>query len=274
MRMPLPDPSRRLPPPHVVRLLVRRVSGTTTHHLHGPGLHLLLGASGRAHGNKANVPLPKDSLLLLPRSDELSLRASSDGLLLSIDLPEDHAFGAFDAPFLLLPLSSHPSGTWAAALAPALGGPEAVADTAAREVIAGAVTRIAELAEHGLARLEGIAAVRTRTRAWRLSRVEAARAYMQQRLDRRVILAEVARAAGLSEFHLHRAFVDVWGIGPGAFHTRARLDWAEQLMRSGHRATQVARLVGYSTHASFHRAFVRQFGYAPGHRGGPKKDPA
>ena len=242
---------------------MRYLAGTGILHLHGPGLHLLLGGRGTALQGDDRVALPKDSLLLLPNSASLMLEAEGRGVLLSIDLPDEQALKSFSAPFLLVPLSAHPTGSWAASFAPALKSSEDVAAPAARDLIAGAVQRVAELAEHCLAGFDGINAVRARTRASRLARVEAARIYLEQRLHRRVNLAEVAHVIGLSKFHLHRAFVDVWGVGPGAFHARARLERAGQMIASGTSPAQVARALGYATQASFHRAFVRQFGYKP-----------
>ena len=263
MRIPLQDPSAPLPRPKVVRLLVRLIAGAIDLPLQAPGLHFLLSATGVVENRHVRLALAKDSLLLLPEYESACLHAVGEGLLLSIDLPDDEPLKALNAPFLLLPLSTHPTGTWAAAMASALKAGEADAEPVAREFIGGAVQRIAHLAEHGLARLQGIDAARARTRATRLARVETARAYLEQRLDRRVNLGEVARAAGLSEFHLHRAFVDVWGEAPGAFHARARMERAEQMIRSGLTPAAVAKASGYSTHASFHRAFVRHYGCTP-----------
>lgn len=96
-------------------------------------------------------------------------------------------------------------------------------------------------------------------------RIERALAFIAGNLDRPLTVAEVAKVAGISEFHFHRVFASVMGEPAGAFITRKRLETAA-LMLAYHRSrsvTEIALATGYSSTANFSKAFAAFFGCRP-----------
>jgi AraC family transcriptional regulator len=84
--------------------------------------------------------------------------------------------------------------------------------------------------------------------------------YLRGNLDRQVKLKELARVACLSEFYFHRIFGAVSGETLNNFTNRLRLEKAARLLRySGQSVTDIALDCGFSSSATFSRAF--RFGY-------------
>jgi AraC-like DNA-binding protein len=79
----------------------------------------------------------------------------------------------------------------------------------------------------------------------------------------RVLLAQAAREACLSEFHFHRLFRATFGQTPHHFLTRLRMDRARQMLASERTVTEVCFEVGYESLGSFSSKFRAQFGRSP-----------
>ncbi len=80
----------------------------------------------------------------------------------------------------------------------------------------------------------------------------------------RTTLPELAAAAGMSPFHLHRVFRAVTGETIGAVAKRFRLARGLRLLRDSERPiTEVALEVGYDTPQNFARAFKAASGRTP-----------
>ena len=98
-------------------------------------------------------------------------------------------------------------------------------------------------------------------------RPEIARAirFIGENLERPLTVAEVARAAHLSEYHLHRVFHAEVGESVGRFVTRRRLEIAAlRLAYEPERPiTDVALSSGYSSPSNFSKAFSGFFGCSP-----------
>lgn len=96
-------------------------------------------------------------------------------------------------------------------------------------------------------------------------RVERAVRYIAEHLDGPLTVAEVARAAHLSEFHFHRTFSAVTGESVGRFITRRRLELAAlRLAYERERSiTEIAMDSGYSSPSNFAKAFSAFFGCSP-----------
>ena len=78
-------------------------------------------------------------------------------------------------------------------------------------------------------------------------------------------LAETARIACLSPYHLHRSFTAVFGQTPHAFLQRRRLECARRILRNGGgSATEAGFAAGYASYSGFDAAFRKRFGVAPG----------
>ncbi len=84
------------------------------------------------------------------------------------------------------------------------------------------------------------------------------------RRDFTVRVEDVARKVKLSVSHLRRLFRSCMGISPQRYQTRARIQYAKQLLMGGnHSIGEVAELCGFSSIQSFSRAFHREEGCSP-----------
>jgi len=88
--------------------------------------------------------------------------------------------------------------------------------------------------------------------------------HIADNLARDVTLDELAVVAGLSRFHLCRAFRDSTGLPPHAYLTRARLASARQLLRGGDLPIgEVARACGFASPNQFATSFRKAMGVTP-----------
>ncbi len=103
-----------------------------------------------------------------------------------------------------------------------------------------------------------------RERTRRRDAAAAARGLLASRFREAVRLEEVARAVGLSTFHLCRTFKEETGTSVHRYLHRLRLRWALECLgdRRGD-LTALALELGYSSHSHFSAAFRREFGVAP-----------
>jgi AraC-like DNA-binding protein len=126
---------------------------------------------------------------------------------------------------------------------------EAIVDTVAR--MASLAHRQAEM------RMARLGAIKPTTRRDLIERLERARAYLLENPDRPVQQAQLARVAGLSQFHLARQFRDAFGDSPGAYHRRVRLNAARALIDSGLTLDSAAERTGYSDGSALGHALRR-----------------
>ncbi len=95
--------------------------------------------------------------------------------------------------------------------------------------------------------------------------VRRARQYLEEHAARNVALAELARVADLSAFHLCRAFGAAVGMPPHAYQTQVRVARAKALLVAGHLPlTQIATEVGFANQSHLTRHFARLVGATPG----------
>jgi AraC-like DNA-binding protein len=77
-------------------------------------------------------------------------------------------------------------------------------------------------------------------------------------------LAALAREAGYSRFHFHRAFAAAYGETPRAYLTRRRLERAKTLLRVANLSvTEICFLVGFESVGSFSSRFRDLVGMSP-----------
>jgi AraC family transcriptional regulator len=95
--------------------------------------------------------------------------------------------------------------------------------------------------------------------------VERALAYIAGHLDEPMAVADIAREAHLSEFHLHRVFREAVGETIGRFVTRRRLETAALRLayETDRTITDIALSSGYSSNSNFTKAFTAYFGVSP-----------
>jgi AraC family transcriptional regulator len=88
--------------------------------------------------------------------------------------------------------------------------------------------------------------------------------YIQQHLDSRLELEELARVACFSTYHFHRIFTGMMGETIKDYIRRLRLERAAVELRTSARSViAVALDCGYETHEAFTRAFKTAYGVAP-----------
>jgi AraC-like DNA-binding protein len=78
-----------------------------------------------------------------------------------------------------------------------------------------------------------------------------------------LLLAELAREAGLSRYQLIRGFSRELGLTPHAYIVQQRVAVARRLMRAGQTLAAAAMIAGFYDQSHFNRHFVRQFGVTP-----------
>ncbi|HZV06757.1 MAG TPA: AraC family transcriptional regulator [Gemmataceae bacterium] len=118
----------------------------------------------------------------------------------------------------------------------------------------------AAFARHGLP----LKRRRNGTESDHADRIEAAKAYLANRLGERITLEEVARAVHTSPFHLARIFQQRTGVPVHRYLTRLRLRAAlERLADGANDLTALALELGFSSHSHFTDAFRREFGCTP-----------
>ncbi|MFZ3004700.1 MAG: helix-turn-helix transcriptional regulator [Phenylobacterium sp.] len=106
-------------------------------------------------------------------------------------------------------------------------------------------------------------AAKASTRRHLLARLEVARALIADGEGEN--LDQIARASGLSKFHLVRLFRAAFGTTPMKYAEGLRLDRAaERLRGSGTLIEEIGFSAGYESLGAFGRAFRRRFGAAPG----------
>ncbi|MBN8745537.1 MAG: AraC family transcriptional regulator [Thiomonas arsenitoxydans] len=82
--------------------------------------------------------------------------------------------------------------------------------------------------------------------------------------DAALTLDDLARAVGLSPWHLNRVFSRSVGLPPHAWRNQWRLAQAKRLLRGGLSPAEVAASLGFADQSHLHRLFKRAFGVTPG----------
>jgi AraC-like DNA-binding protein len=90
------------------------------------------------------------------------------------------------------------------------------------------------------------------------------RDYLDAHFNQDVTLAQLARVAGLSPFHLLRTFRRALGMTPHAYVTQMRVTRARHLLRAGLPITQVALETGFNDQSHLTRRFKKIVGVTPG----------
>jgi AraC-like DNA-binding protein len=89
--------------------------------------------------------------------------------------------------------------------------------------------------------------------------------YLDGHLAQPVELADLARVAGLSPSHFHRAFRLTMGAPPHRWLMRRRIQRAQALMLKPERSlADIAVEIGFADQPHFTRAFSREMGVSPG----------
>lgn len=194
------------------------------------------------------------------------------GLCVYLQQSAEHGALSLDAP-MLFPARCSPLGTMLEAAHARMRRSSfdrrEVAGKLSAHVRAGLEPLIAET----LGQLDAMDGMRASTRYELLRRLNTARAYLHAVCDRPVELAELARVAGTSRFHLLRNFRDCFGAPPATYHRRLRLAQAKAEIAAGRLScAQAATRFGFADASSFSHAYRRAFGHAPLRSAGPARD--
>jgi len=96
-------------------------------------------------------------------------------------------------------------------------------------------------------------------------RLRRVRDYISTNLDDDITLTDLAQVACLSTFHFARTFTHAFGISPGRYVSRIRLEKAmSEIIEGKLPLVQIALNARFSSQASFTRAFRRATGVSPG----------
>ena len=88
--------------------------------------------------------------------------------------------------------------------------------------------------------------------------------YVTDHLHERIAIESLAQHVGVSKFHLNRIFQSITGLPLGEYIQRRKMEFAYGLLAKGQcRVIDVAVAVGYDSHASFTRAFVKTYHFKP-----------
>lgn len=79
-----------------------------------------------------------------------------------------------------------------------------------------------------------------------------------------ISLEELAKLAGISQYHFIRQFQKHFELSPHAYQIQARLRKAKQLIRHGHSLSNAAHGAGFHDQSHFHRHFKAAMGVTPG----------
>jgi AraC family transcriptional regulator of adaptative response/methylated-DNA-[protein]-cysteine methyltransferase len=103
--------------------------------------------------------------------------------------------------------------------------------------------------------------------------VERAAAWLEARLGERVTLAELARAVGVSPFHLQRTFRRMLGLSPRAFQEARRLDRFRRLVRGGESVGSATYGAGFGSSRGLYESARAGLGMTPAayRRGGERE---
>jgi len=97
------------------------------------------------------------------------------------------------------------------------------------------------------------------------ARLRRALDHISANLDEKITLNELAQIAGVSLFHFARTFTRAMGVSPNRYVSRLRLEQAMADAAAGKLSlAQIAFKSGFSSQASFTRAFRRATGITPG----------
>ncbi|WP_370554040.1 helix-turn-helix domain-containing protein [Edwardsiella tarda] len=94
--------------------------------------------------------------------------------------------------------------------------------------------------------------------------VDALIQWIEQNLDKRILIDDIADRAGYSKWYLQRLFKEVTGYNLAAYVRRRRLiRAAAELQRSNKKIMEITLQYGFDSQQTFSRAFKRRYGTSP-----------
>jgi AraC-like DNA-binding protein len=96
-----------------------------------------------------------------------------------------------------------------------------------------------------------------------LAALERVRELLHASLSDDVTTGDLARIAGMSRFHMCRAFARTFGLPPHAYQLQLRLAAAKRLLSAGQPPAHVAAAVGFADQSHLTKRFKGAFGITP-----------
>lgn len=111
--------------------------------------------------------------------------------------------------------------------------------------------------------LQSIPSVKPETRRELCRRILNGKEFIDSNYTESITIEQIARIAGMSEYHFFRLFKQTIGCTPYQYVLSNRLNKASQLLKADYQVSDVAVLMGFSDIHSFSKAFKKQFGISP-----------
>ena len=111
--------------------------------------------------------------------------------------------------------------------------------------------------------INGILSAKQSTKKEILKRVLKGKQFIDEQYLQNPEIAEISKAANLSEFHFFRSFKQVLSITPYQYMLHKRLEHAKVLIHSGHLLEDIAMACGFPDIFSFSKSFKKKYGYPP-----------
>lgn len=96
-----------------------------------------------------------------------------------------------------------------------------------------------------------------------VSRIDQAKARIDDCPAGTLSLAELARECGLSQWQLLRSFARVTGFTPHAYQMQRRIELARKLIVQGFRLAEASTFSGFADQSHMTRTFRRKYGFSP-----------
>ncbi|MDI1234149.1 MAG: helix-turn-helix transcriptional regulator [bacterium] len=117
---------------------------------------------------------------------------------------------------------------------------------------------------HLFSKISSISTVKSVTRKELFRKVEIGKDCIDNSFFTGLSIGDVAKNAGLSEYHFFRLFKTIYKISPHQYIIKKRLEAAHLLLKIGNFGiTEAALNCGFSDVHSFSKSFKKHFGYSP-----------
>lgn len=96
-----------------------------------------------------------------------------------------------------------------------------------------------------------------------MNRVEKILNYLNEHVNERLSIDDIAKNAYLSPVQLYRVFKKITGLSPIQYHERLKLKESLNLLQHSRKISDVAFDLGYNNYETFSRAFKKIYSFTP-----------
>jgi len=225
----------------------------THSHAH-PNLTWLVAGSVREEVDRRRIDCAPASVLFKPGGARHANRYGEIGARsFVIELPSPERIAAMKESRLLSEVGYFPSGP-VASLTGALFREHRAYDRSSPLVIEDLLLQMISIGDPAPARATGVP-------GWLAS----VRERHHDEFERSLTLTELAREAGVNPDSLRRALRRCYGVRPGEYQRRLRVEWAaRRTLNTSLPLGEIAHAAGFADQSHFNRAFRLAFGIPPG----------